>query len=93
VTNVSILQTIVTPEQKWSFVQMQISDSPLLAEDAAIRIALSVRGPEFELALLAHYQRIALERCRDAISGLLQSIGKEITENNYQLNPTIKRTV
>lgn len=87
-----ILQTTVTQDAGGAVVQLQISDAPLLAEDAAIRLILTVRVPGFLTPLLAHLERAAMTEARNVLSALLQSKGQEIQEKPHnELNPTPRR--
>jgi len=86
-----IRETIVTPDASGTLVQLQISDVPLPAEDAAIRITLAVRVPEYRLPLLAHLQREAMRTASAILRDLTQDLGSEIQDTSYDLSPTPKR--
>jgi hypothetical protein len=90
--SVEIRETIVTPDgaDGGSLVQLQISDVPLPAEDAAIRLTLSVSVPGYEVPLLAQLQRAAMELARDALNGLLQRLAREVQASGHQLRPNPK---
>jgi hypothetical protein len=85
-----IRETIVTPADPSgaAFVQLQISDTTLLAEDAAIRLTLAVSVPGYEAPLLAQLQRAAMTIARDSLSDLLRRLAQEIQGAGYSLNPT-----
>jgi hypothetical protein len=87
-----IRETIVTPADASgaAVVQIQISDVPLPAEDAAIRLTLAVSVPGFEAPLLAQLQRAAMTIARDSLSALLQQLAQEIQQAGHSLNPTRK---
>ena len=84
-----IRETIVTPADASgaAVVQIQISDVPLPAEDAAIRLTLAVLVPGFEAPLLAQLQRAAMAKARDVLSALLQQLAQEIQQAGHPLNP------
>lgn len=85
--NVEILETIVTPDANGTLVQLQISDKPLLAEDAAIRLVLTVRVPALELPLLVHLQREAMKVGSDALRAVLQDLASQIQQTPHDVNP------
>lgn len=89
---VEIRETIVTPDDAGagSFVQLQIADAPLPAEDAAIRLTLAVSIPGYEAPLLAQLQRAAMRAAQDTLTGLLQQLASEIQSAGHPLNPTLK---
>jgi hypothetical protein len=83
----AILQTIVTPDGDGTVVQLQISDAPLLDESAAIRIALTVRVGAYDLPLLAHLEREALEVALRALRDLSQAKASEIVKSSHSMHP------
>jgi hypothetical protein len=87
-----ILETTITQDADGVIVQLQISDAPPLAEDAAIRLVLTVRVPEYRTPLLAHLERAAMTEARNVLSALLQSKAQEIQDKPHNdLSPTPMR--
>ena len=90
--NAKIQETTVSPDASGATVQLQISDVPLPAEDAAIRITLAVRVPAYRCPLLAHYQREAIQIALDQLRDLALKLGIEIQNQTHnQVHPDAAR--
>lgn len=85
-----ILETIVTPNADGAIVQLYISDAARDAEDAAIRLALTVSIPAFQSPLLIHIQRAAIEAATNALRDLNSSLGQQLMQSNQPPTPTPK---
>jgi hypothetical protein len=91
---IEIRETTVLPDENGAIVRLQISDAPLLSEDAAIRLILAVRVPAFQSPLLAQLEREAMKAAIEALRGLVQDKAKEIQEMegiSHNLDPVRKR--
>ena len=88
--DVEIRETIVTQDVSGAVVQLQISDVPLPAEHAAIRITLSIQVPEYERPLLAHLQIETLKIVLDCLGGIHDQLAQEIRATGLDLIPRKK---
>lgn len=85
---VTIRETIVTPNADGATVQLYISDAAREAEDAAIRLALTVSIPALQTPLLIHVQRAALNLLQRMLRDLDDSLGKELMAGNHRSTAT-----
>jgi hypothetical protein len=89
--DVEIRETAIAPDADGAIVRLQLSDAPLLSENATIRIDLSVRLPAYKLPLLAHFQREAMQIASESLRKLDREIGQAIQETSHTLKPALKR--
>jgi hypothetical protein len=83
-----ILETIVTPTGSSSTIQLYISDAPRDAEDAGIRLTLTVSIPAYRVPLLAHLQRDALDKAAETLRSVYRGLGIELEKNGRPLDAT-----
>ena len=86
---IELRETVVTPtEDGGSVVQLHISDAPPDDESAAFVLNIVVKLLPYETPLLLHVQREAISKAQDALSPILQGMGRQITEvAGKPLNP------
>jgi hypothetical protein len=83
-----ILETIVTPNESGSTIQLYISDVARDAEDAGIRMTVTVSIPAYRVPLLAHMQRTALDKAAETLRSVYRGLGLELEKNGRGLDPT-----
>lgn len=84
---VQIRETTVTPAGKGMTVALYLSDAPKDDGTATFRLALTANVPQYEVPLLAHYQRAALKTADEVIETLRQQLAKTIQAAGMELDP------
>lgn len=79
--SVSIQETTVTPTNDGYVVQLGISDKPLDALNAALRLTLRVRIDRKGTARLVGIQRRALDEMVDALKPLMSGLYDKLQED------------
>lgn len=85
---VQIRETIVTPDETGSVVQLHISDVAPDAEGATFRLILLAKLPPYRSPpVLAQLQRAAMKIGQDNLTPLLQNLAAELQQSHQAIDP------
>lgn len=85
----SIIETTVKPNGGGVLVRIEIADGSLGPEGTAtIHLDMAVTLPRYRTALLAHYQRGAIDLAHSVLSEHLRNLKNEILPD-FSLNPDL----